>query len=125
MRRHDEARERFAERRRREDDAPRLLSEIPHLVDLRIEVDERRGSSPFAGTSHIRRIVVEHAPALFLVSCGDTACRDGGHDITSDVMRGLRQGMARFEGESECRGQIQAAECNRVIRYVALATYRS
>ncbi len=125
MRRYDEARERFTERRRREDESPRLAAEIPSLAELRIEVDERRGDSPFKGTAHIRRIVVEHAPALFVIACGDPACRDGGHDITRDIMRALRAGETRLDGEDECRGQIQSADCRRVMRYVAIAKYRA
>ena len=71
-----------------------------------------------------RRVVVEHAPALFLVACGDPACRDGGHDITGDILRGLREHRAEIRGEDTCFGSTGSAECGRVIGYAAFAEYK-
>jgi hypothetical protein len=69
--------------------------------------------------------VVENAPALFILPCGDTSCKDGGHDVTSMVLRSLRAGETRFEGEDVCNGMVGSAPCSRVLRYVATATYKA
>ena len=118
-----EAAERFAERRRREDTAPRLSSEIPELATLRLEVEERAGTSVGADSKHVRHVIVDRAPALFLMPCGDNACRDGGHDLTSSILRELRIAAPRFEAEGACRGTIGPSECRRTIRVVGIAGY--
>ena len=62
--RRGEAAERFAERRRREEEAPRLATEIPALESLRLNVEERRApGGSMSEAAHVRRIVVERAPA--------------------------------------------------------------
>ena len=76
-RRNNAAAERFAERRRREQDAPRLVDQVPGLLSLEISIDERSGAT---GVKHTRRVVVDQAPALFLLPCGDSRCADGEHD---------------------------------------------
>jgi hypothetical protein len=124
-RRNDEAAQRSAERRRRENEAPRLIAEVPELDTLRLEVEERRAGSVVAEASHIRRIVVATAPALFELTCGDPSCRDGGHDLTYPIMRNLRQGLTRFEGEDNCRGRLGMGDCSRELRFVAIATYKA
>jgi hypothetical protein len=124
IRRHSEAAQRFAERRKREDEAPRLRATIPLLESLELEFRESRAGVQMADVTHKRRVVVERAPALFELTCQDSACKDGGHDITPDVMRALRSGVEHFEGEDMCRGQVGAAECRRVLSFVGTATYR-
>jgi hypothetical protein len=119
------AAQRFAERRQREDEAPRLTAEVPQLTDLKLEIDEHRAGGAVAEAPHIRRIVVERAPALFVLPCGDAACKDGGHDVTSTILRALRAGETRFEGEDVCNGMVGTAPCSRVLRYVATATYKT
>ena len=123
-RRHGEAAQRFADRRKREDEAPRLSTEIPKLDSLRLEVEERRSGGVVAEASHIRRIVVDSAPALFMLSCGDPSCKEGGHDVTHSIMRALQSGATRFEGEDVCTGQIGSATCQRVLHYVGIAIYK-
>jgi len=118
------AAERLNERRRREDEAPRLAAVIPDLESLRLEVSEKRGDIGIAEVSHIRRVVVEHAPALFLIPCGESACRDGGHDVTRAVLRGLEQKSTRFEGDDPCSGQTGTAPCARTLVFTAFATYK-
>jgi hypothetical protein len=118
-----EAAQRSAERRLREDAAPRIRTVLPKLASLRPAIAERTSASGLAGSSHIRRIVVENAPAMFLVACGDSACRDGGHDITEPVMRALRSGQTRFEGDDGCRGSLGSGYCSRTLHYVGTATY--
>ena len=121
--RHTEAAERFAERRRREDAAARLRELVPSLVTLRLEVEERRAESKTADSRYVRHIV-DTAPGLFLLPCGDHACKDGGHDLTTAIIRGLVAGSTRFEVEGTCMGDVGSVRCGRVITVTALATYR-
>lgn len=114
---------RSAERRQREDAAPRIRELVPKLQSLRLEIDERTAASGVAASSHIRRIVVESAPAMFLIGCGESACRDGGHDITAPVMRALRNGQTRFEGEDACRGSLGNGLCGRTLHFVGVAVF--
>jgi hypothetical protein len=118
-----EAELRFNERRKREDEARRLHAQVPALRSLKLEVEEQRGTSALAETKHVRVIVVERAPALFLLPCGDRDCRDGGHDVTDAVLRGLQSHAERFEVEDTCIGNIRGAECGRTVRIVAKASY--
>jgi hypothetical protein len=122
--RRGEAAERFAERRRREEEAPRLGAEVPTLESLRLNVEERRAGGSMSEAAHVRRIVVERAPALFVLPCHDSSCKEGGHDITHEVMRALRERSERFTGEHPCNGQVGSAECHRVLVYVGTATYK-
>jgi hypothetical protein len=119
-----EAQERFAERRRREDEAPRLLAVVPELETLKLRLEEHRAGGTLAEASHVRPIVVANAPALFAFTCQDSSCKDGGHDLTSEILAALKSKREHFEGEDACRGQIGSAECARVLRYVATATYK-
>jgi hypothetical protein len=112
--------QRFAERRRREDEAPRLHEQVPNLVSLKLEIEDRSG---VGGTTHTRRVVVAQAPALFLVPCGDPRCIDGEHDLTTTVMRALRQRETVFKGQDECRGTVGPSPCSRVLHFDAVAEY--
>lgn len=123
-RRNRDAANRFAERRKREDDAPRLTSEIPRLEALKLEFEERRSSVVSAEVSHIRRIVVEHAPALFEVPCSDASCQDGGHDLTTAIMSALRGKQTHIEGEDTCYGHVGNVPCERVLKFIGTATYK-
>jgi hypothetical protein len=122
-RRYSEAAERFAERRRREDEAPRLRTRVPNLASLRLEVEEKRATAVAVESRHVRHIV-DSAPALFVLPCGDPACKDGGHDVTAMILRGLLSGSDRFEVEDVCLGEIGSARCGRIIKVTAIATYR-
>lgn len=119
-----EASQRFAERRRREDEAQRLLERVPELTGLRLEVEERRAASTAADSKHVRHVVVDRAPALFYLPCGDPACKDGGHDMTSGMMRGLMSHETRFECEDTCSGSVGTAPCGRILRVIGIATYQ-
>jgi hypothetical protein len=125
MNRRNEAAERFAERRRREDDAPRLRTVIPDLVACRVEIAERRPSVTSAEVTHTRHLVTERAPALLIIPCSDPACRDGGHDVTSTLLRGLRDRRREIHGESSCHGSVGPQECGRVLTFTAIPTYAS
>ena len=123
-RRNLEAQQRTAARRQREDDAPRLRDKVPSLESLKLEVDEVRGAEHVAGATHIRRVVVEHAPALFVIPCSDRDCKDGGHEVTEPILADLAAKKEAFDGRHECAGQVGAAPCGLTMRYRATATYR-
>jgi hypothetical protein len=112
--------QRFADRRQREDDAPKLSSQVPALLSLKLDVEERTG---VGGTKHIRRFLVDRAPALFLVPCGDPRCIDGEHDLTLEVMHALRDRQTSFTGRDECRGAIGSSPCQRVLHFDGTAEY--
>jgi hypothetical protein len=123
--RRGEGAERFAERRRREDEAPRLLDVVPDLVGCRIELRERGANVVSAEVSHVRHLVVARAPALLIVPCSDSSCRDGGHDISSALLRGLRERQSEIHGEDPCHGSIGQAQCGRILAFTAFAEYRA
>ena len=124
-RRNQEAARRFAERRQREDEAPRLADAFPKLESLGIKVLEGNPGISNPEGAHTRRVVVATAPALFVLPCGDSKCQDGGHELTAELLSALRSNKLQFEGEDSCRGTTGSAECRRVLRYVATASYRS
>ena len=117
------ATERFAERRRREEDAPKLRTRVPELASLRFEIEERCGSG---GIKYIRRFIVERAPALFVVPCGDPRCADGEHDLTTSVMQALYAHQTSFRGSDDCTGSLgtSGSACLRVLHFEATAEYR-
>jgi hypothetical protein len=118
-----DAAERFANRRQAEDDAPRLLRIAPTLTDLRLELKETRTGVCSPVNTYARPVLVTRAPALFVLPCTDSACRGGGHDVTSSILRRLAARDKDFEGEDVCRGTIGTADCGRVLHFRALATY--
>lgn len=110
---------RSAERRKRESEAPRLVNEAPGLKSLRIEVVEH---VPTGTTKHVKLVVVAHAPALFIIPCGDSDCHDD-HDLTREVMWSLRAREREMSGESSCQGSVRSGNCNRRITYHVRAEY--
>jgi hypothetical protein len=121
--RKSEAAQRTAERRRREDEAPRLKAEVPALETLALEISDSKGAADPAST-YVRRVQVASAPALFEIPCADSSCKDGGHELTHAVMRALRDHRTSFDGEDVCHGSVGTATCGRVLRYVATATFQ-
>jgi len=113
---------RFAERRLREDEAPRLATAIPDLVSLSLAIADGSDST-FAQPKHVRRVVVAHAPALFVIGCSDPNCQEGGHDVTHPIMQALTRRQTAFHGEDKCYGALGMSQCTRVLRYEALADY--
>ena len=69
----------------------------------------------FGGGLHIvnGRVVVDRAPALFLIPCGDSRCADSEHDLTRAVMQALRAHESRFQGTDECSGSVGTSACGR------------
>ena len=122
-RRGTEAALRFQERLQREHEAQRLHDQVPSLATLRFDITERRGVTN-ADPKHARIIQVETSPALFAFGCADRSCRDGGYDITSAVLRGLREGSEHFIVEESCNGTVGMAECGRNMHIEVTATYR-
>lgn len=117
-----EATARFEERRQREHESLRLRDRVPALESLRLEIVEGRGETK-ADPKHARIVMVDTAPALFVLPCADHACHDGGHDLTAMILRGLHSGASRFEIEDDCRGTISATDCGRKMHVTVLATY--
>ncbi|MBN1608579.1 MAG: hypothetical protein JW940_18260 [Polyangiaceae bacterium] len=111
------------ERRQRENDAPRLREEVRQLASLAIEIDEYRGAGTFLAARYTRRIVLEHAPALFEIPCTEERCKGGGYDLTYQIMRALKAGRTLFDGQEACPGQLGSAECGRTLRYTVRASY--
>jgi len=122
--RRSDAAERAAERRSREDAAPRLKDRAPDLVSLKLEVEESHDTVGAGEPKHVRHIVVERAPALFILPCGDRSCEGGGYDITSPVLRALEAHQERFTAEDRCHGTVGNASCGRSLRVIGTATYR-
>ena len=60
-----EASQAAAERRQREDRAPRLIAEAPQLASLKLEIEEMRQGASVPETVHVKHVAVAHAPALF------------------------------------------------------------
>ena len=108
------------ERRQREDNAPRISGVLPQLSELSIHVDEH---STITSPRYVRRVVVQSAPALFIVPCSDPNCADGGHDISSDVIKSVRSGLRTFTGTHVCNGQNGTRVCSRTIWYRCEAAY--
>lgn len=114
-----------AERRTREDEAPRLHDEVPRLRELSLQIDEYRNACSLQAARHTRRVVVATAPALFLLPCHEDRCEEGGYDFTYEIMRGLRSSLVEFSGEGTCPGRVGHDACGRVLRFTAHATYDS
>lgn len=114
---------RAQERRRREDSAPRLKQQVSRLKELELEFEDYAGDGEVLASRHIRHVVVDRAPALFEVPCQEPKCRDGGHDLTDEIMRALRAAAPEFDGEDRCHGQLGTGECHRVLKFVGRATY--
>jgi len=125
FRRDNAAAQRFAERRQREDAAPRLASSVPDLLSLSLSVEECSESNLVNEPKHLRRIQVTSAPALFLLPCGDPKCKEGGHDVTALVMRSLLRRESNFQGADRCHGYLGPSPCLRELRYSAVAEYRN
>ncbi len=113
-----------ADQRRREDSAPRLRDEVPQLLSLRLSIEEVRTEGHMPGTSYVRPIVVASAPAHFEIRCMEPRC-DGRHDLTTPILRALKQSLPKSTGESTCDGLVAGEPCNRTLAYTADATYRS
>lgn len=122
--RNSEALERKKERQEREDSAPRLATEIPKLRTMKMSVTFTRGELS-TQPGHVRHVIVPRAPALFIVPCADRECKNGGYDLTDQVMQNLRSGREAFSGTCRCEGELgsAAARCGGELRFDAEATF--
>ncbi len=116
--------ERRVQRVQREDAAGKLAAQAPDLTSLSITIRETRPEGCVSDTQYTRRVVLEHAPALFEVPCAYPECEDGGYDVTREILLSLAAHQTKFEGEQSCRGRCGSLECTRVLRYAGTATYR-
>ncbi|MFP6684409.1 MAG: hypothetical protein VB934_06840 [Polyangiaceae bacterium] len=123
MRPNKQAYLRAIERRKREDDAPRLKSRVPRIESLNITISESGRDLGDLDVSYIRRVVVERAPALFDLPCSDPRCTGGGHDVTRPFLNALRHAQTSFEGSHRCGGTVKETECPLALRFEATATY--
>jgi hypothetical protein len=112
----------MAERRRREDEAPRLRAEVPRLEKLDLQISDSKGATG-EPTTHVKRVVVAQAPAWFEIPCTDPACKDGGHELSHDILSALRAKRTSFAGEDVCQGSVGSAQCGRLLRYTATAAF--
>jgi hypothetical protein len=110
------------ERRRREDESERLLTVVPRLVAMRLELSESRGGGQIE-TTHIKRIALENAPSVFMIPCGEPRCKHGSYDLTQPLLAALRRGEVRAEATDTCTGDVGTAQCGRVLHCIALAEY--
>lgn len=120
--RNSEAAVRFQERRDRERTAQRLSARVPRLATLRLDVEDLHGVIA-VGPKYARIISVATSPAVFVLACADPTCRDGGHDVTSDVLRHLIEGKTQFAIEQQCQGNTGTANCERTLHVDVTATY--
>lgn len=121
-RRRSEAALRFEERRQREHEAGRLHDRVPKLATLRLDVAESHGLTN-ANQKYARIITVQTCPALFALTCSDPSCRDGGHDLTGHIMRGLIEGKRQFVVDQRCYGSVGSVDCGRNMHVEVTATY--
>jgi hypothetical protein len=112
-----------AERWQREDDAPRLADQAPQLKQLRLEMSETFEGRRVLDSNRIGHIIVARAAARFEVPCSDARCKDGGHDLTREVMINLRQQRRSFVGQDQCSGYVGERPCARVLEFVAHAEF--
>jgi hypothetical protein len=111
------------ERRRREDEGSRLLEVVPRLRSLRLEVEERRGTSRLDETKHSKLVIVERASSVFVFACKDPLCRDGEHEVTRSIVHQLSVGATDFTVDDPCHGSVGTAACGRTLHITARATY--
>lgn len=115
--------ERQVSRHLREDEAGRLLDKVPALTSLSLAMQEAPFDNRANDTRYTRRVVLEHASSLFEVRCSDAHCDEGVYDLTRELVAALAAGSTHVEGECACSGTRPTGPCDRVLRYVATATY--
>ena len=113
------------ERWRREDEAPRLSQKAPALLQLRLELSESFQGRKVLDSNRVVHIVVASAAARFEVPCSDVRCKDGGHDLTHDVLQNLQQRKQSFVGQDTCNGYVGDRPCDRVLQFVTHARFNT
>jgi hypothetical protein len=117
-------REALAEQRRREDAAPRVRDLVPTLRSIRFNFQDCREPGRSIALPYTRHVVIATAPALFAFRCIEPTC-NGRHELTDAIMRALKNGERRAEGESVCQGYIGDVPCDRKLIYLCEAEYQT
>jgi hypothetical protein len=112
-----------SDRWQREDAAARLLDQLPYIRTIKFSLKETRAEHTVAGTTRAQHVIVARAGALFEIACSDPKCENGGHDLTTEVLAGLRDRLAEFGGNSDCHGDLGQGSCDRTLHYSVHATY--
>jgi hypothetical protein len=99
---------------------PRLCTLVPRLRALRLELVEQGGGAP---RHHTRIVLVDQAPAWFVVDCGDERCRHGGYDLTGDLLPRLKRERTDWKITRVCRGRVGSAPCVRQVQCAVHAEY--
>lgn len=118
-----DAKRRMLERWRKQDESKRLRDCVPDVRELSIAVEERAPDDVLGTVSHVRRVPVDSAPALFEIPCSNRDCLGGIFDLTAPVLAELRAGKTRFDGTCRCSGEVDGAPCPHEARYVGVARY--
>lgn len=105
------------------DEAPRLLEEVPSLASLRMVVHASADGKFTSAPKYTRLFVLDSAPAYFWIPCSNPGCEEGGHDVTRDVISGLKAGKKHITGQSECCGVVRDMPCTAAIRFEVEASY--
>src|SRR6476469_7730313 len=117
--------ERKAKRDEREAAAGKLIDRCPDLVTLDIAIHESGPKTAPNELRYIRRVVVEHAPALFDLVCSSGRCEGGGYQLTAEILAALDTHAPKLAGQQACSGRTaEGEECGSLVRYEATATYR-
>jgi hypothetical protein len=112
------------EHRRREDAAPRLHDAAPRLETLRLTFEDVQEEGRAQFPSYVRPVVIASAAAHFEVRCMEPKC-DGRHDLTTEILAGVKKSLESFRGQSQCNGRVGDTNCTRTLAYTCEATYRS
>jgi hypothetical protein len=112
-----------SDRWKREDSAPRLRDEVPRLQTLKMNLAELNGEHGVPGSRRIQHVIVAQASVRFEIPCGDSACEEGGHDLSRTALDQLRAGRTSFSGTSLCSGRIGDRPCERRLEYQFEASY--
>jgi hypothetical protein len=112
-----------SERWERENEAPRLLDVVGGLRSLRLELWESCDGEPTAGTRYIKHIIVARSAAHFEIPCSNPDCSGGGHDLSDELLAGLRKRQTRVRGTDACRGMVGDGPCKQILHYSASALF--
>lgn len=103
-------------------ESPRIRDVVPRLLSVRLELSERRGEGQVE-CAYIKRIAIEHAPAVFMIPCGEPRCKHGSYDLTRPILSALQRQESRIEATDTCMGDVGTSQCGRVLHCVAVAEY--
>lgn len=123
-RRNAERDERTLQRHEREDAAGELLRKVPDLLTLSLAVHESRPRRIASAPPTTSAASWSSTPALLEIPCSNAYCKDGGYDVTREVLDALMSHKTHFEGDSTSGSSGTSGDCARILRYVGTATYK-